>query len=281
MLGMKIIALSEIPLQERVDCFNTAFAGYFLEINMTPEYMQLRHRMARVDDEFSFGVVDNGKLCAFIYTGIGNWKGLKTAYNAGTGVIPEYRGQQLVGKIYDHALPIWKSKGIKQALLEVIQENHKAIRVYEHIGFKIDRGFSIYTGKPDFSDYDAGYFVPLQISKYPEWTAYEKLLAFHPSWEYSKDGVEAALDTYRFFQAYKDNQLVAFLIIQTGNGSIPQFGCLPENEQELIHLFQSAHGQFPSMRIINVDPQAIIANQVLTKLKFPVPVKQFEMSYQF
>ena len=278
---MKIVALSEVSIEECVACFNTAFADYFVKINMTSEYMQLRHRMGRVDYELSYGVVDKGKLCAFIFTGIGNWKGLKTAYNAGTGVIPEYRGQQLVSKIYEHALPIWKSKGIQQALLEVIQENHLAIRVYEHVGFKIDRSFNIYSGKPDFSDYDAGYFVPLQIAKYPEWPAYEPLLAFQPSWEYSKDGVEAALDTYRFFQAYKDNQLVAFLIIQTGNGSIPQFGCLPENQQELIHLFQSAHGQFPSMRIINVDPEAAVANQVLTKLKFPIPVKQFEMSFQF
>ncbi len=58
-----------------------------------------------------------------MFIGVDEHYGKLTAHNDGTGVIPTYRGNQLVDKMYEVAIPRFKAKGIEQCTLEVIQEN--------------------------------------------------------------------------------------------------------------------------------------------------------------
>src|SRR6478735_7672377 len=104
---MEFRTLENTSLAEITAFFNAAFADYFVPINATVEAMQNRWRSSRVDFNLSVGAFEAGKLVAFIFTGVDDWQGRKTAYNAGTGVIPEFRGRKLVSELYDFAIPLF------------------------------------------------------------------------------------------------------------------------------------------------------------------------------
>jgi ribosomal protein S18 acetylase RimI-like enzyme len=107
-----------------------AFDGYFVKMPDSLDYWATRFKQARVNYHYSFGVFDASRLVAFIIQGMDIHDGQLTAFNTGTGVLPAYRGQKLVDRLYDHAIPRLKERGIQKCQLEVIQENERAIRVY-------------------------------------------------------------------------------------------------------------------------------------------------------
>ena len=102
---MQIKSLQHISLEQIVECLLIAFEGYFVHMPTELSYWDNRFRAARVDYGLSFGVFDDDRLVAFIIQGIDIHNGEMTAFNTGTGVVPEYRGLQLVDKIYAHAIP--------------------------------------------------------------------------------------------------------------------------------------------------------------------------------
>ena len=144
---MQIKTLSETPVPQIVECLVEAFANYAVKMPSSPQFWANRWKWARIDYSLSIGVFDGDKLVGFIMTGIDQHNGLLTAFNTGTGVLPAYRGQQWVDKMYDFALPLFKKKEVQKLLLEVIQDNARAIRVYERIGFKIIRELHCFKGK--------------------------------------------------------------------------------------------------------------------------------------
>jgi ribosomal protein S18 acetylase RimI-like enzyme len=79
----------------------------------------------------SFGAFKNEDLLAFTFNGIGEYHGIKTAYDTGTGTLKEYRGQGLAKCIFQHSLPFLEEAGIRQYLLEVLQHNEGAVALYK------------------------------------------------------------------------------------------------------------------------------------------------------
>ena len=129
-----------------VDCLVKAFANYFVPMPDSVDYWRNRFKGARVNFELSYGVFDDQQLVAFIINGVDGEKEALTAFNTGTGVLPAYRGQQLVDKMYEKAIPIFKENDITSCALEVIQANDRAIRVYERIGFTKQRSLQCFKG---------------------------------------------------------------------------------------------------------------------------------------
>lgn len=143
---MKIQNLKTTDLAEIVNCLVRAFDGYFVKMPDDVAYWDTRFKGARVDYGLSYGVFDKGELVAFIINGIDEHDGKRAAFNTGTGVIETHRGQQLIDKIYTYALPQLQAAGIEKCMLDVIQANARAIRVYERIGFSIKRNFLCFKG---------------------------------------------------------------------------------------------------------------------------------------
>ena len=76
--------------------------------------------------------------------GSGTFNGIPTAYATGTGTVKEYRGQNLAGTISTHSIPFLREAGIRQYLLEVLQNNEKAIAVYRRMNFEVVRKFNCF-----------------------------------------------------------------------------------------------------------------------------------------
>ncbi len=187
---MIITNLTSTDLGDITNTFNAAFSDYIIQFIATEEYLQNRWEAAGVNFELSFGAFIDNKLVGFIIHGIDIWDGLKTAFNVGTGVIPEHRGKKIVKKLYNHALPVLKSHGIKQCRLEVIQNNEKALRAYKSIGFKEKRELLCFAYKSNQTQYEMPPFKQHQLKienniSNVEWNILKTFWDFKPSWENS------------------------------------------------------------------------------------------------
>ncbi|BDD11270.1 hypothetical protein FUAX_37020 [Fulvitalea axinellae] len=189
-----------------VDCFLKAFDGYFVKMPTDPGYYKERWRKANVRLETSYGLFDGNRLVGFSLHGTGGKPGDLTAYNVGSGVLPEYRGKGALRKIYSHAVSDLRKQGCSRIILEVIQENTAALKSYEKTGFSISKELLCFSGKislPQDSDIIIKEYSDSEIG----WDSLpnQKFLA----WNFGSDTIKRG--GYRYFQIFADDQARAYL----------------------------------------------------------------------
>ena len=280
-MAYKVIHLDEVSLAQITSSFNSAFSDYFVKFVVDENYLKSRFAAASVNYSLSYGVLHNDNLVAFIVHGIDIWRNEKTVFNGGTGVVPAHRGNGLVTLMYEKGIPELKSKGISQACLEVIQENHKAIHLYQKAGFKIDRGLHCYNGvlklepkfnhtikQCEYADLDIDYLTSF-------WN-------FEPAWEMHWPAVSNKSNQLKFRTIEKEGHIVAYLIFEN-NGSIMQFAVHPGARGKGFgySLFQYLSTQVEKVKLNNVDANDDQCNQFLKALGFQNVIDQYEMYTKF
>jgi len=245
---MEIRNLKNVPLSEVVNCITESFADYFVPMPDDPAYWEQRFRAARVDFELSFGIFDEtGRLKGFIINGIDELNGIKTAFNSGTGVTSDVRGLKLVDKLYGHAIPLFREKGIRQCMLEVILQNERAIHVYKRIGFNLSRKLHCFKGTLTPSGHE------VRVEECP-FGKIEKLAhaadSFY-SWDNTTAAVKAAGGHYRCYEVYDGDRYKGYFIINPATGHLVQFET--SHEDDLMALLDGIAEKAPTVRINNVD----------------------------
>jgi ribosomal protein S18 acetylase RimI-like enzyme len=281
---MIIANLTSTNLSEITRSFNAAFSDYIIQFTATEEYLENRWEAAGVNFNLSFGAFINGKLVGFIIHGIDNWNGLKTAFNVGTGVIPEHRGKKIVKKLYNYALPILKSHGIEQCRLEVIQNNEKAVKAYKRVGFKEERELLGFTYKCNQIQYEIAPVRQIQLKikndiMNIDWNKVKAFWDFEPSWENSISCLMRKFENYQFLGLLRKESLIGYAIINPKTGYIPQFA-LAEKERckgYAYYLFQKLTLISNQLAVINVDKQSLDTLSFLKSFGFKEFVSQFEM----
>ncbi len=275
-MSIEIKHLTAVPIAELTETFNAAFAGYFVPVEYIPETKLARMKRGRVRLEDSAGVFFKGQLVAFILSGIDQWEGRLTAYNAGTGVLPAYRRQRLVQQLYDFLLPHYRSLGIEQCTLEVIQANKYAIRAYQNVGLEIVRDLHCLQATISPTPLAAD-FNWIERSA-PDWEAYESIRAFDFSWDQNRMGTEIALSAHRFFELRSNNTLLAYCIFKDANKSIIQAGVKDHNWKVWGEaLFAALSQETDLARWINIDSRAEALLHFLEKQGFQPIFHQHEM----
>ena len=111
--------------------FLKAFADYQIDMSyMTEERMYYRAIKNGVDYECSVGTFSQGEIVGFTCIGIDDWQGKKSAFDAGTGIIPDFRGKGIAKGMFDYAIPKLRDQGVNSFVLEVLQQHQAAIRAY-------------------------------------------------------------------------------------------------------------------------------------------------------
>ena len=276
---MEIITLDKVSLSDLTICFNHAFSDYFVKFSATESYLQQRWKGAGIDFSLSSGVMDEGKLVGFIVNGIRDWNGLKTAFNAGTGVIPSHRGNGLTERMYQFLKPKFIENGIQSLALEVIQENIKAIHVYEKVGLKIRRGFHCFGGEIKIDSPQPAQDLTIKEIKNPIWELFQSFYDFEPAWESNNMAIKTGKENYSFLGVEKNDKLIAFAIVKNENGDIPQFGVHPEFRNQSVGKFLFAHIStlHSSVRSNNIDASALGVLKFLETIGLKNTVNQYEM----
>jgi len=269
---MEFKSLATLSLEEIIDCFLASFSDYSVKMPEDVEYWRDRFKAARVDYNLCFGAFAEGKLVGFIINGIDHFQGKKTAFNTGTGVVPKYRGNQLVDKIYDYAIPILKEHLVSHLALHVIDDNDRAVRVYERIGFnKLKKvyNYSVNLAKEENA-------TSLRSTSFDE---IEKLdNPFHDTypWDSTNEAMRIAGEVYHFYVLEnEENQIIGFASINPKSGFIAQLETYELTHLEL--LLKGLSQQYTNVRIGNVDGGRQEYRTELLRLGFKNTVNQFEM----
>ena len=138
--GLDFVPASSLETPALADLFNRGYSGYFTPVSLTAEAfaaMQVAHdvdlarsRVARVD-----GVPAGLVLLAM--RGRHGWIG-------GMGVAPEARGRGLGRELMRAALASAWEAHLSAVQLEVIEENRRAIAIYENVDFKVRRTLEVW-----------------------------------------------------------------------------------------------------------------------------------------
>ena len=264
--------LSNISLDIIIDCFLKAFDNYFVKMPIDKGYYKLRWKAAKVDFKFSYGMFDGEKLVAFIIHAIDIRNGKLTAFNTGTGVIPEYRGKRIVKSVYEHALKDLSENDIEKSVLEVIVKNEIAISLYKGIGFKICKEYKCFKGNIKI---DSSFpFELREINlKDVNWSSLPNQQLY--SWDNQQESVLEG--SYRFFQVLHNEKPESFFVINPDQNYLAQFDLLTEEKDGWERLFTAIRNISESIKVNNVDVRLNEKLDNLILFGLDNAVDQFEM----
>ncbi len=230
---MHLNTLEKLSTAEITKLFNDAFADYFIKVELSSDFMQEKIDSEAIQLDKSVGVFVEGKPVAFILHALRK----NVAYNAGTGVIPEFRGQHATVKMYNYILPILKSNGVSEVRLEVIDENTQAIKSYEKVGFIKERELPCFKGK--LLELKRNSSVQISNIESTDLTTLQSFWEWQPSWQQSTATL-AKLADYQLIGAFLNDELVGYIYANVKLGRVAQFAVKPEFRKQGIgtSLFQ-------------------------------------------
>lgn len=236
------------------------------------------------DPELSFGAFHKDELVSFTWNGIGTFKGLRTAYDTGTGTVEEYRGKGLASKIFEYSIPFLKAAGVQQYILEVLEDNEKAFSVYSKQGFTVSRKFECFRinvcewkipersfpKEIQLKEIDLGYRTQMQT-----------MIDFDLSWQNNFEALSKNPGDLKIIGAFEDNILIAYAIIEPHSGDIPQLAVTTNKRRKgissmlLRELKKSNKAEI--VKVINIGSDQEAIKEFVLKNGIPKLVSQFEM----
>jgi len=283
---MKIKSLNQTNFETIFKAFNQSFADY--EIQLNKEQLQTMLKRRGFNPELSFAAFEDDEIVSFTLNGIGNFNGIPTAYDTGTGTLKAYRGQGLATKIFEYSIPFLKEANIKQYLLEVLQHNTKAISVYQNLGFETTRELNCFKQKNEEVNIEIK-TPPLPYSIQPIDNKAISTLSdfwdFHPSWQNSFEAIQRASDDFIYLGAFAENKLIGYAVFEPVSGDITQIAVDKQHRRkgvgtlllnEILKL-----NTFDSVKVLNTDILQPSITHFLKAKNMDIMVKQFEMIIVF
>ena len=281
-MAYSIAPLTNIRIAQLHLVFERAFSDYEIPMHMTKEQFQVRFEdKLRIEYEWSPGVWQGDELVGFIYTATGNYHGIPTAYNGGTGIIPSHRGQGLLASMYDWLREQAPNMGVKQFVLEVISTNDRAKKAYENVGFKAHDLLHCFR----LSQLPEEYTRPLpgltiKTPEEPNWKAYRTLSAAKATFQDTWDRLPLN-PREKVLEAWLDGKLQGTAVFQPHIGRISALAVGPDSRGKgvgsaLIHSMVHQSAQ-PHLTVINVRDQDRDLLGFLHQLRFKNEIDQYEM----
>lgn len=275
---MTFLTLEKISTDELLEVFNHSFSDYLVPFHLTKEQLENKIKSENIRMDLSAGVFENNKLAGFVLHGYDVINNIATAYNGGTGVIPDLRGKGLTGKMYEYVIPVLKQKGIKKITLEVIQENKPAIQVYQKTGFAIKRTLTCYKGSTTIQNKRQEFEIhPL---KDYNWDLLQSFWDWEPSWQNSVTAVSNLQQTNISTGIFKEDKLSGYIIFNPITKRVQQFAVHKAFRKQGAGrlLFENiAAINNNEITLINIDDTSTETASFLTKQGLTIFVKQYEM----
>lgn len=283
---MEFINLEKCDFDTLFNAFERAFYDY--EIAFEKEEVRSMLKRRGYNPRLSFAAIENGAIVAFTLNGIGCHNGIPTAYDTGTGTVKEYRGQGIAGKIFSHALPCLKEAGIKQYLLEVLQNNRRAISVYRKMNFVPSREFNCYRQSISqisrlSSDYENTSCIIAQVSL--DFIRSAQIFCDSiPSWQNSIDSICRAAADLTCLGATVDGKPAGICVFDANTGDLTQIAVAKEFRRRGIasRLLKEATGLLNTdfTKVLNISPDNSSLRAFLASKNIPLASRQYEMTLQ-
>ncbi|MCG8580647.1 MAG: GNAT family N-acetyltransferase [Bacteroidales bacterium] len=282
---MNILPLTDFKFEEIYKAFSEAFQDYDFQLTKN-ELKNMLQRRGFVAD-LSFAAVEGDTIVSFTLNGIGLFNNLKTAYDTGTGTIPAFRGKSLATKIFEYSLPYLKKAGINQYLLEVLQHNSKAVKIYKNIGFEVSREFNYFVKETtgiNFRNKQFNNSIMCQLIDFEQCGLLTSQMEFNPSWQNSFEAIGRQADKFISIGAFIDEMFVGYCITEPQSGDITQLLVKSDHRRKGAGtiLLKNAlkHNKCNSIKLINADVECQSLTSFLANFSVRASGKQFEMIKQ-
>lgn len=277
---MEIKSLNHTGFDELFRAFEQAFADYELQLSKSELQTMLRRR--GFDPKLSFAAFDGDKIVSFTCNGIGDFYGIPTAYDTGTGTLKDYRGKGVATRVFEYSIPYLKEAGIKEYLLEVLQHNPGAISVYRKLGFEVTREFYYFRPEKvenEFKAIDIPYTLQfIDINKYD---SIPDFWDFRPSWQNSIESVGRTFGDFIGLGVFAGGRLVGYGVFEPVSGDVTQIAVEKSYRRKGIGslLFQKMleFNKHRSVKIVNTDIGCDSITAFLRAKNIEPTGKQFEM----
>ena len=280
MYTYKILDNTELSIIHQA--FVEAFSDYQVKMDLPFSKFDNMIKRRGFIPELSIGAFDNEKLIGFVLNGARMWNGKFTAYDLGTGVIPDYRKKGITSEILKNVKDLCKENNIESYLLEVLQNNTGAVELYRKQGFQTTRDFDCYyLKKEDFSPSICVEIENVEFICLNQWEEIQKLWDCNPSWQNSIDSVNVFPDRFSYSIVTVENKIVGYGVVDKVTGDIPQIAVSKEYRNKGIgksiisDLFNKTEAN--KLSLINVDCRDVNFKGFLTHEGFINYVSQYEM----
>jgi ribosomal protein S18 acetylase RimI-like enzyme len=279
--------LTESDFPRIIRTLDEAFADYYLKSKASCErWLYNRCVKNGVSFDCSIGAFDGDRMVGVTLIGLDDWQGVPAAFDAGTGIVPDYRGRGLARKMFDVAVPRLKERGVRRFLLEVLQVNEPAIKAYRKAGFKITREFDCYelplsesvTRQTGTLTWEITPISRDQVSTFREQVDWQ------PSWENSFSSINRIPDEIVAFGAFDNSACVGELVYYPLLNWILSLVVRKEYRRKgvarllLTHLLGQLDPTIKSVKLINVDHSDEGMKALLQHHGFRPYTSQYEMS---
>jgi ribosomal protein S18 acetylase RimI-like enzyme len=243
--------------------FRAAFSDYVVPFQPTREQLMEMFTRRGWVPSLSVGAFDGNAMVAFTVNAVDH----TTAYDSGTGVVPTHRRQGLARALMLKSFEVLG--GCDSYVLEVLDDNPRAIELYRGLGFREVRGLQSWTyeaQRPTGSEAHRGGALPVSLC------AYETV---SPSWQNSDASIARAQDPH---VVLGDEH--GFAIVFPGNGDLARLAVRPESRRQghgtrLLNAAAGVAGK--PLRIINVDERDAGIATFLEHVGARKLVRQLEM----
>jgi ribosomal protein S18 acetylase RimI-like enzyme len=275
---MKIKSLSTTNFETIFKAFSQAFSDY--EIQLNSEQLRAMLKRRGFNPDLSFAAFEGSEIVSFTFNGIGNFNGISTAYDTGTGTLKSHRGKGLATAIFEHSIPFLSKAGVEQYLLEVLQHNEKAVSVYRNLGFEVSREFNYFMWENDkIKNIDNKYSVEQIDIK--QLNSVSDFWDFYPSWQNSFDSIQRVSENFITLSVFIEKKLAGYCVFEPISGDITQIAVdkLHRRKGIATSLFHeiSKLNKNNTTKLINADISCQSIIDFLQSKNIEVTGKQFEM----
>ncbi len=278
---IRSLGLEDLDTMHRT--FKNAFSDYPIHFKLTREHF-IKKFVDKLDINFSLsaGAFYSDTLAGFIFTSISQYEGEKTAYNGGTGVIPEFRGNGLVQQMFQYLLPMFMEYGIQQCILEVLINNHPAIKAYKKLGFVKTRDYKCFRLNPlNFKVGIVKKDIVIQQITLPDWNRLITYFDYVPSYLDSLEMIKRNTKNETVLEAFCGGKPVGYAIYQPATGRISHIAVKKSFRNKgagkalMRHIYHHCHTKL--LTIINVDRKSESMQTFLLNIGFENQLDQYEM----
>lgn len=281
MNSLQIKTLTVTPIEKIHEAFVDAFSDYEVKLDMPLEKLVEMMKIRDLNPDFSVGCFDGDLLVGFILTGHRETGGVKTCYDGGTGVIKTYQRKGIGEMLLKELLLILHEKQVNRFVLEVLENNTPAIKLYEKHGFAKTRKLECYEiEKHELRTVpDRGFGIT--VTNPASLIQNEELYRLYPpTWQNEIQSVLNVSENYTCISLSCTSKILGYGFIHKTKGDIPQIGILEEwkNWGLEAHLIAELAKHTESEKIIalNVESENYLG-ETLRKLGFRNTVNQWEM----
>ena len=242
--------------------FTAAFSDYMVKLSPTREQLLEMFTRRGWVPELSVAAFEGGAMVAFTVNGADGAR----AYDSGTGVIPTHRRRGLARALMERSFE--ELRGRREYVLEVLDNNERAIALYRDLGFRETRGlqcWSLESSNP-----------PVAESRPVEDAETRRLWwDVQPSWQNSTSSIQRARAPHVVL-----GDQDAYAVLFPDNGDLAQLAVRPEARRRglgtaLLHEAAAVAGK--PLRIMNVDDRDAGIAAFLERAGAKRTVRQLEM----